>query len=78
MKLTKGQQFQTKWGVWVYQGIENSGAFKCDKCGHFRKHLHDFLGYTKSETIISNPEGFNYHSMYGTECINDFLKSLVS
>lgn len=75
MKLIKGQQFKTKWGIWVYQGLTNSD-WKCQKCSRDRKHCHEFLGYTNPEVAKTNPGGFNYHALYGTECVKDFLKSI--
>lgn len=75
MKLIKGQQFKTSWGIWVYQGLTNS-KWECERCGRTRKHCHEFFGYTHPADTKANPYGFNYHSMFGTECVKQFLLSL--
>jgi len=76
MKLVKGQQFKTKWGIWVFIAITNGDDFKCDGCGRYRRHLYEFLGYTNPGDCLTNPEGFNYNVFYGTECVKDFLRPL--
>lgn len=77
MKLIKGQQFKTDWGIWVYQGLTNN-TWNCDKCGKDRRHCQEFLGYTNPDDAIINPMGFNYHAMYGTECVKEFISGLTA
>jgi len=83
MKLKAGTIYKDKQGIhWLYTGLGGSGGFTCSICERNRLHTHEFLGYKrlndlKSDIQSQNIHSFNYNEHFGTECIKEFVKTLI-
>lgn len=64
MKLVEGEQYETEYGTLTYCGVVKV-AFTCDKCGKYRKKVHEFY---------KNEPGDWLH--FGSECAKLIVLSL--